>query len=427
MKNTGKLTSPYVGITANKNEPLDIYGLYKSASGNRDRFMRLISYYQGEAPIFERQIEQGKPNHKLAANYAKYITTLASGYFIGKPIGYNVKDEALSAALHGIFSAVCEDDHNCEIAKNMSICGVAYELLWLDEQANIRMSVLDPRSVTLVHANDFSNELICAIREYSTKEGQRERKFLEVYTKDSVDTYAILGNVIEKRESRPHYFGGVPVVEYRNNEERSGDFEVVTTLIDAYNLAISDSANDISYFTDAYLALIGYGGTTAEEVAQMREDRVLLLAEGGDAKFLTKNNNDADGEQYKTRLQEDIHRLSMVPSLTDESFAGNLSGVAIEYKLFGLEQLAITKERKFSRAIRTRLALIVDMLNTKGAKFDCKDIALSFNRNIPQNESEIVDTAIKLSELVSRKTVLATLPMVTDVASEMTAIECDCG
>lgn len=36
--------------------------------------------------------------------------------------------------------------------------------------------------------------------------------------------------------SQHHYFGKMPMVEYRNNEEKQGDFEQMIPLIDAYNI-----------------------------------------------------------------------------------------------------------------------------------------------------------------------------------------------
>ena len=85
----------------------------------------------------------------------------------------------------------------------------------------------------------------------------------------------------------PHYFSMVPVAIFKNNEEETGDFENVISLIDAYDKMESDSLNDFEYFVDAYLAL--YGLTAEEEdVARMKENRVLLMDEGTKAEWLIK-------------------------------------------------------------------------------------------------------------------------------------------
>ena len=62
-----------------------------------------------------------------------------------------------------------------------------------------------------------------------------------------------------------------------------------------------------------------------------------FLDDGGDVQWLLKQVDDTAMENFKNRLREDIHTMSHVPHLCDESFGGNLSGVAIAYKLWGLE------------------------------------------------------------------------------------------
>jgi len=109
----------------------------------------------------------------------------------------------------------------------------------------------------------------------------------------------------------------VPIVVYKNNEEEIGDFEPVISLIDAYDKIQSDSVNDMEYFADAYLALYGMSGTDANDIAAMKEQRVLLMASDAKAEWLVKQINDTYVENLKHRLEEDIHKFSACPSMTD--------------------------------------------------------------------------------------------------------------
>jgi hypothetical protein len=49
----------------------------------------------------------------------------------------------------------------------------------------------------------------------------------------------------------------------------------------------SDSLDDFDYFVDAYLCLSGLNADK-DDVAAMKENRVILLDENSDAKWLTK-------------------------------------------------------------------------------------------------------------------------------------------
>lgn len=61
------------------------------------------------------------------------------------------------------------------------------------------------------------------------------------------------GKLIWEEEEKIHGFDGVPATEYVENKERTCIFEPAMSMIDAYNKAISEKANDVDYFADAYM------------------------------------------------------------------------------------------------------------------------------------------------------------------------------
>ncbi len=128
-------------------------------------------------------------------------------------------------------------------------------------------------------------------------------------------------------------------------------------------------------------------------------------------------------ENYKKRLREDMHIFSAVPNLTDANFGGNLSGVAVSYKLWGLEQICAIKERKFKRGLQRRIELITHILNIKGGQFDYRDIDIQFRRNKPQNVLEIAQIITMLSGELSRETRLQMLPTIDNVQDELQKLE----
>ncbi|MDQ0176001.1 phage portal protein [Bacillus chungangensis] len=386
-----------------------------------DRYETLEGYYRGNHSILARTVGENKPNNKLVSNYAKYITDISTGYFMGRPVTYDSDKEEYLNQLFSVLDRNYEEDVNYELAKEMSICGVAYELLYVDEGANVRFKNIDHKTIIPVYSDDIEENLIFAIRHYTTHNLVDNTKVekAEVYSADEIIEFTMTNDTFEEVQRQEHYFGDVPIIEYVNNEERIGDFEIVLSLIDAYNKSQSDTANDFEYFTDAYLVLIGMSGTEQQDIDDAKEKRVLLLDENGQAQWLIKEVNDSVTENYKNRLQKDIHRLSQIPNLTDEEFAGNLSGVALRYKLWGIEQVAAIKERKFKTGLTKRIQLITNFLNIKGASWEYDDIFISFHRNIPQNLLETVQIAKDLYGLLSEKTLLGLLPFIDDIEGEI--------
>ena len=391
------------------------------------RLQKLEDYYLAKNEILKRQmVDTTKPNNRIANPYANYITDTLTGYFMGEPITYSAIDESIVEELNLIFEYNDEADENVELARSCSIFGIGYEMLYVDIDGNIRFKRLDAKECIPIYDDTVENELLYFIRYYLDKDIVTDKDFMwiEVIDKERTLRYKATntGTNMELIEEIPHYFGMVPVAIYKNNEEEVGDFENVISLIDAYDKLESDSLNDFEYFCDAYLALIGFTADS-EDVAEMKENRVLLLDKDTDAKWLIKDEQDSTVENLKTRIDRDIHKFSKCPNLSDENFAANASGVAIKYKMVGTENLIAVKERKFKKGLQRRLELISIVQGIKLSDFDWRAIDIIFTRNLPTNDTEIASMVNTLSNIVSTETLLAQIPFVEDIQAEMERLE----
>ena len=396
------------------------------------RLLKLQQYYQTKNAILNRQMaDPTKPNNKIANPYANLITSTLTGYFIGEPISYNAEDENMLQELRMLFEYNDEADENAELAKNASIYGIAYELLYMEEQADplmgrpmLRFKALDPLECIPIYDDTIEHNLFCFIRYYTTYDILTDKELMVVELTTDKETRRYLagsGGSLIFQDATSHYFGMVPVAIYKNNEEGIGDFEPVISLIDAYDTMESDSVNDFEYFVDAYLALYGFTAEP-EDVRKMKENRVLLMDEGTSAEWLVKNTNDANLENMKNRLDRDIHKFSHCPDMSDENFAGNSSGIAIQFKMLGTENLISIKERKFKKGLQQRLELMAQIQGLLGATFDWRAIDIIFKRNIPTDLSGLADVVNKLSNIVSTETLLGQLPFVEDIQAELERI-----
>lgn len=234
---------------------------------------------------------------------------------------------------------------------------------------------------------------------------------------------SVNGGYLNLESIDAHYWQDVPFVEYINNEERRGDFEGVITEIDAYNKVQSNTANYFEYNDDALLKISKLGDVSSQDVRDMKEKGAVILDDGGDVSWILKQVDDTALENYKNRLREDIHTMANVPHLCDESFGGNLSGVAISYKLWGLEQLCAMKERKFKRGLQRRIELITNILNIWGNHYDYREIIPKFRRNKPENDLETAQIVTQLAGLLSTETRMQMLPWVDNVQEELDRLE----
>ncbi len=364
--------------------------------------------------------DPSKPNNKIANAYASYITDTLVGYFIGEPVTYTSNDNVLIQDLNMILEYNDEADENAELAKNASIYGVAYEMLYLSEEDKmIRFKSLNPKEVIPIFDKTVEQNLLAVMRYYEDYDYVEDNTYtiVEVIDSKMVRRYK-LDTGLSLLEEYPHYFSMVPVAIFKNNEDETGDFEQVISLIDAYDKMESDSLNDFEYFVDAYLALYGFTAD-AEDIAQMKENRVLLMDEGTSAEWLIKQTSDAYVENMKNRLDKDIHKFAKCPNMSDEEFASNASGIAIKFKLLGTENLVSIKERKFKRGLQQRLELMSMINSVLREGFDWRAIDIVFTRNIPSNDTDIANMVNTLKDIVSEETLLAQIPFVEDVQTEL--------
>lgn len=398
----------------------DIQKFIKKHKAESIRYIKLQKYYEGKHDILDHTSRDGQPNNKIVNPYPKYITDMLVGYFVGQPISYTSKEEdGLLEDLQAIFDYSDEQEENLELAKICSIKGKAYELLYRDEDARIRFNEFGPDQMFVIYDMTISPSIKFAIRYYDVGEGNDKITYAEVYDKEVCTLYKGKDSDLSLEQITPHTFKDVPVVEYVNNKEEQGDFEQVITLIDAYNKAQSNTLNDMDQFTDAYLILVNMAGTDSERVDELKRDRVMLLDDDGDAKWLIKEINDAWVENYKDRVRRDIHKFSYTPDMQDESFGNNLSGVSIRYKILAMEQIRSNKERKFKKGLQRRIELICNSLSLEKDIDLFTNINIKFANTLPQNIYELSQTIKNLSPYLSSETLLNQLPFVENVKEEL--------
>lgn len=410
-------------------EILEKFETYKS--NESARYKTLSDYYLGKNKILQRdKLRDTLLDNKISNGYAGYITDMATGYFIGSPVTYVAEKDFLNI-VQDIYNYNDEQDENTSIAKEMSVKGRSFEIVYLDKNdtdkngvPKLRFGKISPENMMCLYDSNINPEMELAIRSYDKYgEDGKKQEIIEIYDKKSIKIYTKTGGFVSLIEEIPHYFSIVPVIEYINNDEKTGDFEKVITSIDAYDKVQSDSINNLEYFANSYMYLVGMKQTGKQEIEEMRKLRVLLLDKAGEAGFLSKDENFENIKTVADSLKSDIHKFSMCPDMSDEQFSNNSSGIAMEYKMLGLEQLAVKKERKFKKGLQKRLEIITNYLNFRGANYDWRDMEIKFTRNLPVNDKENVEIAAMLKGLISNKSALSYLSMIDDVNAEIENIE----
>lgn len=388
-----------------------------------NRYQRLHDAYENKYEISRlAKKPDWKPDNRIPVNFAKYITDTMNGFFIGIPIKTTADDETVSEYLEYLDQYNDQDDNNAELSKVCSIYGNGYEMYYVDEQGNIGITYLTPMDAFMIYDDSILERPLFFIRHYkdadnvewgSWSDGRVVQHFVNRGTYKWVD------------EPKIHGFEDVPAVEFVENEERMGIFESALPMIDAYNKAISEKANDVDYFADAYLKILG-AMLEEEELEQLRQRRIINF-DGEDAsslvvEFLQKPDGDTTQENLINRLEKLIFQISMVANISDENF-GASSGIALKYKLQAMSNLAKTKERKFTSGMNRRYKLIFSNPVSGMQKDAWVGIKYQFTLNYPANILEESQIAGNLAGITSHETQLKVLSIVDNVQQEIERME----
>lgn len=258
----------------------------------------------------------------------------------------------------------------------------------------------------------------------------------------------------EKKEDRKEVLWNDLPVFAVENPDGLALFENVITLIKKHEQVIRNNANTFEYNDNAKLKITGFepDSTTLIEVKdnegniqldnngnpimiqnpeRKKEEEAILNAKvfytpdnTGDIAWVIKDINDTASENHKKTCLDMSLMISGVPNVTDQGFTNADNSSALEKKFFPLDQVLQEADHLFPKELLRMWKLITDRINLKkGTAYDYRDIEVILIRNLPSNNSEIVDNWLKLRGLLSDKTVIEHLPYDLDSESELSEMD----
>lgn len=403
------------------------------------RLDELKKYYEGKHKI----LEDSNKENKLVCNHAKDISDTASSYFIGNPISYKSNEDV--SILTDALETAGADEVDGDNGLDLSIYGRAYEYIYTKNgETDLTIKNLPPENTFIVRDDTIEENELFAVYYYVRKDDTDTNNIVYVATvlttnfKYVLNIQDIDGPQALLEEPESHFKGEVPVVEYLNNKLAIGDYELQIPLIDAYNALMSDRVTDKEQFIDAILAIYGTllsdedaeskegrtGSGSEQAMKRLKKEKLLEMPDASKAEYLTRTFDESGVEILKKAIEQDIHKFSHIPCMTDESFGGNVSGIAMEFKLLGLENITKIKTRYYKKGLRKRIRIFTNWLKTsKSVNIDPSGITPTFTRALPKNLLEISQTVANLWGKVSKKTLLSQIPFVDDPDEELKEVE----
>ena len=378
-------------------------------------------YYDGVQAILNKTYaDESKPCNRTVINYCKNIADSYCGYmatpsFISYRSNEDI-DDIMNILRYNDFQA--EDS---EFLLNALIYGTAAELMYIDAESKVRFRLINPTQCFGIYDDSLSSDLLYFVRMYKVSDWDDSDTYnVDVYSDYSIRHYTMQGmnGFLTFVSEEPHYFSQCPANIFTLPDEKS-IFDCILSLQDSANEILSSEIDDYNAFCDAYLALVGVDADT-EDIAAMKQNRVLILPENASAQWLTKNTNDAQVENILKRIHDSIYRVSACVDFSLENVGGGISsGIAIRYRLAGMEHRAGIIEGIMKKALQRRIEIVAGIASLKLGEEVFRDVEIHFERNVPTDNAEIVNLVNALKGTVSDATLLGMIPAVTDVNAEL--------
>ena len=374
---------------------------------------------------------KNKSDKRVAHNWGGYISEFATSFMLSKPVSLRYRSENRESETSAEIQKILEinrdnqaDRTNYDLGLDASVAGRGMELIHYskDSDPEYRFTRIDPREAFIVRSANLERKplvgVYCPV--YNGK------VHMVVWTREYRFEYhpfkSTPGGDIELRLKKKvaHNFDGIPLNEWRNSRDRTGDFETEIPLIDAYDSAQSDSVNYMNDFNDAMLVIssvdidrvMGSGLTVNEmmdaNILILEGQRGGVMGEGNLAKpeadYIFKQYDTNGAEANKNRILADLFHLTGIPDMHSLN-KNRQSTESFQNKYVGVKQLKHRKEQYFSEALRERYRLIGNAMAANGEQsYDFRSLTFNFHENAPTDVWSEIDAYIRAGGEISQET-----------------------
>ncbi|WP_220387228.1 phage portal protein [Listeria sp. ILCC792] len=399
----------------------DLEGFVKAHQSLVPSYQSKLNLYLGNHEILTQQEKGGnRPDNRIVGNLAHYNIETFNGFFMGIPPKITLDEQANNEALQLWNSINSVQDKLTEISKQSSIFGRSIAFLYQNEESETCIAYNSPLESFMIYSDSISRGPLYFIRYFYNEDNELEGQCYSATEINSFNSDYTLSS------EGVNVYGEVPAVEFFDNEERQGLNDNVATIINAHNKALSQKANQVEYFDNAYLKVLGLALEENEDGTPKAniDGNQMIYSSDPDAKdavveFIEKPDGDTMQENLLDRLMNLNYQISMIANINDESFAGNSSGVSLEYKLLPMRNLAAVKERKFTQCLRKLYKIVFSVGVVTNSPDAWQQLNFKFYRNLPVNAADEAGTAQALNGIVSKETQLSVLSYVDDPKAEI--------
>ncbi|MGL5329357.1 MAG: phage portal protein [Peptostreptococcaceae bacterium] len=393
--------------------------LIKFLDAEKEDFNKMYDYYKGDTDALSRyKMISKRSNLKVNVNYLKKFIKEEVSYAVGNPLTYDCDDQEVAKTL--IYNLQhWDENHDEDLMKYLLVFTKVYELYYIDEVTGEFNSRIVTPLDGYAYCDDAGKPVVFIRRWKNILE--EDKSYIDVYTRKSI--LHLNDKLEEVMPASVNKFGEVPVSVGTLTKEGVNDslYKDCKGLQDAIETNLSDIANEISDFRNAYLLFKG----CKIDKAGLEQAKELGIMQTGEPKssieWLIKNINDTFIQNTLDRYVDTLYQITNHINHNDK-LASNISGLALRSRLIALEQKCTLNINSHKNVVKNRIRLLcayLNRINLLNDKFDYKNIVIEYTPNIPQDDLMTAQTLSQLQEgVISKATSRSQFSFINNPARE---------
>lgn len=415
-----KLFKKEIGLNLHNPDHLE---LVKKVNGSyhvfKNIYEKMYRYYKGDTDAIRKYLfVTERSNLKINTNYIKKFIKEEVAYTLGNSITYESRSDDVNIIKDiEYYTAHWNELHDTDLMKYLIIFTKVYELYYIDDNADFCSRIIKPTE-GYAYYDEASKKVLFFIHSFKN-DFDKENSYIDVYTADKI--YHFNNKFNEVSAPSINIFGEVPVSIGELTDEGYDDslYNDLKGLQDAFETNLSDIANEISDFRNAYL-LIKNADINKDDVPNMKKLGVMQLpGEKAGAEWLIKNINDTFIQNTLNRYEDTMYQLACHIN-HNEKMQSNLSGVALRSRLIILENKCSLQIKAHKNMIKNRLRFLFKYLDMKKNKnYDYKDVKALYTPNIPIDDLSTAQMISQIPEgIISKDTARSRFSFINNTVAE---------
>lgn len=368
---------------------------------NREIAEYLWRYKNGDQPVLYREkTVRDDIRNVVVENHAWEIVTYVNSQEVGEPI-----QVASLSEKENISKAVDLFNDYCRGANKQlrdAICGewthtagTGFKAVQIkDGDVPFRVVVPTPLNTYIIYQRSTVEPLL-AVQMLKDKDGNEYKLCYSDTHEYRIQNSSLVSvfdhNGLEVKE-KVHAFGGIPIVEYPNNQDRISDIALVITMLDAINEIQANRADSIGQFVQSWMKFVN---CTIDETTfeKMRQKGALVVQSNNgenraDVDIMTQELNQSESQVAKNDLFDNIYRILSIPSDQGNTGGDTQGAVELRNNHSKAKQKAKLRDayiKESEKRLDTIILHVINQATNNSCPLGIMDYDVQVNRNPTDN------------------------------------------